>query len=172
MRVGLVADTHGLWDPGLERVLRGCALVLHAGDVGRATVLESLSRVAPVRAVRGNNDDGPLGESLPASLRVELGVLRALLVHEADPARPTAELLRLLAAERPDLVIHGHSHRPGAALREGTLFLDPGSAGPRRFTLPRTACVVELEGRRVQARWWDLASGPGAPFGDPFEADL
>ena len=139
---------------------------------GRASVLEALSRLAPVRAVRGNADDGPLGESLPPSLRVDLGALRALLVHEADPGAPKAELHRLLAAERPDLVVHGHSHRPGAALREGTLFLDPGSAGPRRFSLPRTACVVEIEGRRLRARWWDLAAHPAEPFRDPFEAVL
>jgi predicted phosphodiesterase len=82
MRVGLVADTHGLADPRLERLFRGCALILHAGDVTGPAVLEALAAIAPVRTVRGNNDLGPFGDSLPLTCREDLGALSALVVHE------------------------------------------------------------------------------------------
>ncbi|HVP67845.1 MAG TPA: metallophosphoesterase family protein [Anaeromyxobacteraceae bacterium] len=172
MRVGLVADTHGLFDPKLGEVFRGCDLLLHAGDVTQSSIVEALAQVAPVRAVRGNNDEGPFGESLPEVLRVELGDLRALVVHEARPDRPGPRLAKVLDARTVDLVVHGHSHRPSASLQGRVLFLNPGSAGPRRFALPRTVCVLAVEGRRVTARWWDLATPRARPFGDPFAAAL
>jgi putative phosphoesterase len=172
VKVGIVADTHDLLDAALPGALAGCSLLLHAGDVTRREVLLGLARVAPVVAVRGNNDDGPFGEALPAWARVELGGIRALVVHETAPGRPARDLAGLLARERPDLVVHGHSHRPGAARAAGVLFLNPGSAGPRRFSLPRTACVLDVAGRRVRASWIDLAAAPPAPWGEPFLAEL
>jgi hypothetical protein len=170
--VGLVADTHGLLDPALPAALAGCAVVLHAGDVTGPAILEGLARIARTVAVRGNNDAGPFGESLPAWALVELGAIRALLVHEATPGRPGRALARLLARERPQLVVHGHSHRPGAARPEGLLFVNPGSAGPRRFSLPRTIALLEVAGRRVRTEWIDLAASPPARWGAPFAADL
>ncbi len=167
MRVGLVADTHGLVEPRLGPLFRGCALILHAGDVTRPEVLAALAAVAPVRAVRGNNDLGPFGASLPETDLVPLGALRALLVHDvgARGRAPPAPAREALARQRPDLVVHGPSHRPGHGMVDGVLFVNPGSAGPRRFSLPRTAAVLGVEGRAVQVRLYDVAGDPPAPLG-------
>jgi len=172
VRLGLVADTHGLFDPKLARVFEGCGLLLHAGDVAGPAVLEALERIAPVRAVRGNNDLGPFGRSLREVEHLEIAGLRLLLVHEASPRRPAPALRRLLEGGGVDVVVHGHSHRPGASRQGPLLFLNPGSAGPRRFSLPRTACVVTLEGRHLSASWWDLGRDPVVPYGDGYAADL
>jgi putative phosphoesterase len=174
MRVGLVSDTHGLADPRLPEVLAGCDLVLHAGDVVKEAVLVALRRIAPVTAVRGNCDEGTSLARLPASALVPLGPLLALLVHDAGaPDHPAAEVRTLLARHRPHVVVHGHSHRPGAALAGGALFVNPGSAGPRRFHLPRAAAVLDLDGRRVRVAWFDLAAPRGPlPLREPFEASL
>ncbi len=170
MRVGLVSDTHGLFDPKLERLFAGCDLILHAGDVTRPDVLESLRAIAPVEAVRGTNDFGPLAE-LPETLRVELGDLRALVVHELGP--PGSPLLRrALARGHCEIVLHGHSHAPRVDLHDGVLYVNPGSAGPRRFRLPRTAGVLTVSRRRVRIGLFDLAHLPPAPFGRPLQAVL
>jgi putative phosphoesterase len=173
MRVGLVSDTHGLADPHLEEAFQGCALLLHAGDVVRESVLESLARIAPVTAVRGNCDVGTPLESLPATALVPLGALRALVVHDlGSPERPASPARDLLLRERPSIVVHGHSHRPGAERVEDTLFVNPGSAGPRRFRLPRAAAVLVIEGRRVRVEWFDLAGPRLAPLRDPWEGTM
>jgi putative phosphoesterase len=173
MRVGLVSDTHGLADPLLPEALARCALVLHAGDVVRESVLEALARIAPVTAVRGNCDLGTPLERLPETVLVPLGELNALLVHDlGTPEKPAPPARDLLRHVRPPIVVHGHSHRPGAALVDGTLFVNPGSAGPRRFRLPRAAAVLVVAGRRVRVEWLDLA-GPGlAPLREPWEGAL
>jgi putative phosphoesterase len=173
MRVGLVSDTHGLVDPKLADLFAGVDLVLHGGDLVRPDVLDALAAAAPVRAVRGNNDHGPSLERLPETIVVALGPLRALVVHDLGAReRPHPPVRRLLARERPEIVVHGHSHRPGAAVIEGRLFVNPGSAGPRRFSLPRTAAVLEVRRRRAVVRFHDLAGERLAPFGEPLEAAL
>jgi hypothetical protein len=172
VRIGLVSDTHGLLDPALPPLLEGCALILHAGDVDAEPVLAGLSRIAPVRAARGNNDDGPFGASLPESFRVDLEGVRALVIHEARADAPVPALRRSLARWPADVVIHGHSHRPGSAWRGPTLFVNPGSAGPRRFSLPRTASVLVVEGRRLEVRWYDLAPGGARERTAPMVVDL
>ena len=173
MRVGLVADTHGLFDPALAEILRGVDLVLHAGDVGEARVLASLGEIAPVRAVRGNNDLAPPLDGLPELAVVPIGDLVALLVHDLGPRqRPAPALGAALRRERPQVVIHGHSHRPGAQVREGRLLVNPGSAGPRRFSLPRTAALLCVRGRTVTVVFHDLSAEAGARHGEPFEARL
>lgn len=173
MRVGLISDTHGLLDPKLEELFAGCDLILHGGDVARHVVLEALGRLAPVVAVRGNNDLGPFGESLPATAVVEVGVLRAFLVHElGSPQRPGPSVGRALARAAPDLVLHGHSHRPAAVVHRGILFVNPGSAGPRRFSLPRTAGRLEVVGRRATVELYDLGGVRPRRLGAPFQADL
>lgn len=170
MRVGLVSDTHGLFDPKLERLFAGCDLIVHAGDVTRAAVLESLRAIAPVRAVRGNNDFGPLAE-LPETLRVQLGDLRALVIHELG--RPSSPLARRALAGGPcEIVLHGHSHAPRVGLLDGVLYVNPGSAGPRRFRLPRTAGILTVSGRRALVALYDLGAQPAAPFGAPLEVLL
>jgi len=173
MRVGLVSDTHGLVDPKLERLFAGCHLVLHGGDVTRHPVLQALAAIAPVRAVRGNNDLGPFGESLPETALVELGPIRALLVHDLGRAeRPTAAVQEAIPRSGAGIVVHGHSHRPAVAVHGGVLFVNPGSAGPGRFSLPRSAALLEIEGRSARVVLFDLAGVVPMPLGEPFEADL
>lgn len=172
MRVGLVADTHGLLDPALPEIFRGVDLVLHAGDVGKPEVLEALRAIAPLRVVRGNVDLSPPLDALPELAVVPLDELVALLVHDLGPrGRPPPALRAALARERPRLVVHGHSHRPGADQRDGLLHVNPGSAGPQRFSLPRTAALLSVQGRRVSVAFHDL-SRDGEAHGRPFEATL
>jgi len=174
MRVGLVSDTHGLVDPRLPEVLEGAELVLHAGDIVKPEVLAVLREIAPVKAVRGNNDEGlPAFARLPETALVEVGALTLLLVHDLGAReRPKLPARQLLARHRPELVVHGHSHRPGAARVGDTLFVNPGSAGPRRFSLPRTVAMLEVQGRAVRVTYFDLTRDPPTPFGDPIAAAL
>ncbi len=173
MRVGLVADTHGLADPRLERLFRGCGLILHAGDVTGPAVLQALAAIAPVRTVRGNNDLGPFGDSLPLTFREDLGALSALVVHELwAPGRLSAQARAAFAGGRPDVVVYGHSHRAGVELDGGVLYLNPGSAGPRRFHLPRSAAVLEIRGRRAAFTVHDLERHDLGPLLEPFRAAL
>jgi putative phosphoesterase len=173
VRVGLVSDTHGLADPRLPAVLAGCALVLHAGDVVREAVLAALGEIAPVTAVRGNCDAGTSLERLPETALVPLGALTALVVHDLGPReRPLAPAAGLLVRARPQIVVHGHSHRPGAAVAGGTLFVNPGSAGPRRFSLPRAAAVLTVRGRTARVEWFDLAAPRLARLLEPLEVRL
>lgn len=173
VRVGLVSDTHGLADPRLAELLAGCALVLHAGDVVRESVLEALRAIAPVTAVRGNCDEGTSLERLPATALLPLGDLTGLLVHDLGPReRPAAPARAILARARPQIVVHGHSHRPGAEVLDGTLFVNPGSAGPRRFSLPRAAAILTVRGRTARVEWFDLAARRLAPLLAPLEVAL
>ena len=174
MRIGLVSDTHGLFDPVLATVFARCAAILHAGDVVRPAVLEALEAIAPVTAVRGNNDVAPALDRLPETALVPVGPLTALVVHDLGPREaPKPPARAVIARRRPEIVVHGHSHRPGAAVVDGRLFVNPGSAGPRRFTLPRTAAVLVARGRRVSVELLDLAARGGpAPLGEPLEVTL
>jgi hypothetical protein len=174
VRIGLVSDTHGLFDPALATVFARCAAILHAGDVVKPAVLAALEALAPVTAVRGNNDEGPAFAALPETALVPIGPLTALVVHDLGAREePKPPARAIIARRRPEIVVHGHSHRPGVAVVEGRLFVNPGSAGPRRFSLPRTAAVLVARGRRVSIALFDLASPGGpAPLGDPLEATL
>ncbi len=172
LRIGLVSDTHDVFDPKLTGLFAGCALILHAGDITRQPVLDALAGIAPVRAVRGNNDFGPLAEDLPETALVDLGGLTALLVHEVSPVRPSPVVRRALSRSGARLVVHGHSHRPAALLQDGVLFVNPGSAGPRRFRLPRSAALLELDGRRLRLEIRDLAQASLPRIGDALTIDL
>jgi putative phosphoesterase len=173
VKIALVSDTHGLLDPKLPALFRGCARILHAGDIVKAPILSALEAVAPVTAVRGNNDVGPAFDRLPETALVPLGPLRALVIHDLGPReRPKPPARALLARERPEIVVHGHSHRAGALVIGPTLFVNPGSAGPRRFTLPRTAAVLHLSGRRARVAFFDLSGEAALPWGEPVEAAL
>ena len=140
MRIGVISDTHGLLRPEVRDVFRGVDHILHAGDVGGVAVLEGLAAIAPVTACAGNIDGwrcGPAGRTA----RVELGGLRFLLVHVRDDARA------LLLDEPADVVVFGHSHEPLDEREDGVWWFNPGSAGPRRFSLP--VCVGLIEGSRA-----------------------
>lgn len=134
--IGVISDTHGLVRPEALDALRGCELIVHAGDIGGLDVLSALAAIAPVEAVRGNNDRGAWADDVPHDRVVEFGGLSIYVVHEPVdvPADP--------AALGYDVVVTGHTHRPSIEERAGVLFVNPGSAGPRRFTLPVT--IVRL----------------------------
>ncbi|MES2818896.1 MAG: metallophosphoesterase family protein [Pseudomonadota bacterium] len=140
LKIGVIADTHGLLRPEALVALRGCDQILHAGDIGTPQILETLAQLAPLQVVRGNNDTQPWAATLPERLRLTVGDLRLYLLHDLktldlDPAK-----------EGIDLVIAGHSHKPAQAERDGVLFFNPGSAGPRRFKLPVSLGLLWLEG--------------------------
>jgi len=138
MRVGVISDTHGLLRPEALAALAGVDHILHAGDVGDAGILDELRKIAPVTAIRGNIDrDGACAE-LPATEMVELGGVTFYLLHDVK-----ALDLDPLAAGI-DAVVSGHSHKPAIEWRKGVLYLNPGSAGPRRFSLPITVAMVTV----------------------------
>ena len=150
MRVGLISDTHGLIRPEALEALRGVSHILHAGDIGSAAVLGALGEIAPVTAIRGNNDADAWGRSLPDTEMVELGGAWIYLVHDLgdldiDPA-----------AAGVHVVMSGHSHKPTAFEEEGVLYVNPGSAGPRRFTLPISVGYLEIEAGKVAASLVEL----------------
>jgi putative phosphoesterase len=128
--IGVISDTHGLLRPQAVAALQGSALIIHAGDVGRPEILEELRRIAPVVAVRGNVDSGAWAMRLPHSEIVEHDGTRLYVIHileDLDLDPPTAGF---------HAVITGHTHRPKMESKDGVLYFNPGSAGPRRFDLP------------------------------------
>ena len=136
--VGVISDTHGLLRPEAERALQGVELIVHAGDVGKPEVLASLRKIAPVFAVRGNVDTGVWAQELPITNIVETGRGCLYILHnlrELD-LRPEAAGF--------DAVISGHTHQAEQKKQDGVLYLNPGSAGPRRFHLPVTLAILEL----------------------------
>ena len=138
--VGVISDTHGLLRPEAVAALRGSHLIVHAGDVGGPDVLDQLRTLAPTYAVRGNIDTQAWAAKLPATAVVEVGQLHVWLLHDI------AELaIDHLAAEFA-AVIFGHSHKPSIEMRDGVLYLNPGSAGPRRFKLPVTIARLRVSG--------------------------
>ncbi len=173
MRLGLVSDSHGHLEPKLTRLFAGCDAILHAGDVVKPQILAVLEAIAPLTAVRGNNDEGTSLARLPETAIVPLAGLTALVVHDLGPReRPKPPARAILARRRPEIVVHGHSHRPGAAVLGGTLFVNPGSAGPRRFSLPRAAAILTVRGRTARVELFDLGGDPPTPLGEPLEATL
>lgn len=159
MRVGLVSDTHGLFEPRLSELFRGCDLILHAGDVVRPSILDDLAGIAPVRAVRGNNDLVPGLDHLPEIATVDLGPTHGVVVHQLPSREHLAPAVRRAVARHgARLLVYGHSHRPAAVVERGLLFVNPGSAGPRRFTLPRTAAVLRVTAHQLHVRIADLAA--------------
>lgn len=152
MRVGLVSDTHGLLRPPVLDWLQGCDHLLHAGDICDAAVLEALGRIAPVTAVRGNNDWGPWADRLEEGALVTLAGVAIFVVHDL------AHLPRHAKARAARVVVSGHSHKPLAQERDGQLFVNPGSAGPRRFKLPISAGELRIEDGQVTAHLREFAA--------------
>jgi len=141
--VGVISDTHGLVRPQALEALQGSTLILHAGDVGDAEVLEQLRAIAPTIAVRGNIDTSAWAQSLPVTDVVEVGALHFYLLHELSRLDFDPEAAGFAA------VISGHTHRPSSVVRGGVLYLNPGSAGPRRFSLPIAVARLQIVGDRV-----------------------
>lgn len=144
-RIGLVADTHGWLDPAFTTHFGEVEVILHAGDLGTAAVLDALAAIAPVVAVRGNIDGGALLD-LPLETVVEIGGKRIALLHIAgSPRRPTRAARDLLERERPDLLIVGHSHIPVVGRVGGALWINPGAAGHQGFHTERTAAILTID---------------------------
>jgi putative phosphoesterase len=149
-RLGIISDTHGLLRPQALDALAGVDLIIHAGDVGDPKILRQLERLAPVHAVRGNVDRGDWAADLPLTRVVEVGDVTLYVLHELfcldlDPA-----------AAGLSAVIFGHSHRPHLENKNGVLYLNPGSAGPKRFTLPVTLALITLHGRSLHPELIEL----------------
>lgn len=150
--VGLIADTHGLLRPEAVEALRGCDHIVHAGDIGKPAVIDGLRAVGPVTAIRGNVDTGAWAEAFPETATVRIAGRTVHVVHD----------LKTLAGvpAECDVVVSGHSHQPRVERRDGVLFVNPGSAGPRRFRLPVTVALLRL-GDGVEVRRVELPGRAG-----------
>lgn len=141
--IGLISDTHGLMRPEALAALAGVEQILHAGDVGGPEILAALREVAPVTAVRGNTDTSPWGRSLPRTAEVMVGEAHLLVIHDLHD-------LDLRPADAGyHAVISGHTHKSQVQERDGVLFINPGAAGPRRFSLPTTVALLHVNGMQL-----------------------
>ena len=164
--IGIISDTHGLLRPEALAALEGSDLILHAGDVGDLDFIEQLGRIAPVHAVYGNTDWGEIRGALRGEVVVDLGADDGVLGKDG-PQGPVAYLLHDLADLDLDpagggfrLVVAGHTHEPEIRERGGVMYLNPGSAGPRRLSLPVSVARLTVEGKRIEARIVELDIGP------------
>jgi putative phosphoesterase len=153
MRIGLISDTHNLLREEARQALAGVDRILHAGDVCTRAVLDQLEAIAPVSAVRGNNDHGEWASALPETTVVSMTGVRILIVHDF------ATLAIDPPAEGIDVVVSGHSHRPRVERRASVLYVNPGSAGPRRFRLPVSVGFLNIDAGRVDAQLQELRVG-------------
>jgi len=144
-KIGLISDTHGLLRPEAIAALQGSELILHAGDVGRPEIVEELNKLAPTIAIRGNVDTAPWCSVLPATQLVELASANIYMLHNVG------ELDLNPAAAGIQIVLYGHSHQPTRSEKDGVLYLNPGSAGPRRFNLPISLARLDLGSKP-----WDI----------------
>jgi uncharacterized protein len=152
MRIGVISDTHGLLRPEAEQQLAGVAHIIHAGDIGKPDVIARLCGIAPVTAIRGNVDTGPWAEAYPETVTVTLGGRKIHVLHDLQ------QLQLDPASVGIDVVISGHSHRPVIEMEQGVLYLNPGSAGPRRFRLPITLAVLDVTASGLRPTLHDLGS--------------
>jgi putative phosphoesterase len=149
--VGVISDTHGLLRPQAMALLQGAERILHAGDVGNAAILAALAGIAPVDAIRGNNDDAQWAAGLPDTLALDIAGVPFYIVHD----------VKALGTRMPPrgtrIIICGHSHRPSVVDRDGMLIVNPGSAGPRRFSLPLSVARLTLCDGQIDARILPIA---------------
>ena len=150
IRVGLISDTHGLMRPEALEALAGVAHIVHAGDIGTAEILEQLRAIAPVTAVRGNNDKGAWASGIAEHEVVEIGGQSIYVLHDLK------ELDLDPVASGFSVVVTGHSHKPLITTRDDVLYVNPGSAGPRRFKLPISIAMLEIAGKTTQAQIREL----------------
>jgi uncharacterized protein len=142
VKIGVISDTHGLFDESVNSIFQGVDAIIHAGDVGKLEVIERLEAIAQVFAVRGNNDTSLM---LPVELVEDLSGVRIMIRHifgELHQLKPGDK--KLVEKLHPDVIIFGHSHRPYQQMLGKTLLFNPGSAGPRRFSLPRTVGILDV----------------------------
>lgn len=165
-RIGLISDTHGLVHPALAGLLTGVEEILHGGDVGTPEVISAIEKIAPVTAVSGNVDVGVKGLSYPAFARRDLYGLRVLITHYVGTSEHTMPpVAAAIHAERPGLVLSGHTHKPLVETRGGILYVNPGSCGPRRFKLPISCGILTLRvsdgvaAPRAEVVLYDLETG-------------
>ena len=164
IRIGLVADTHGLFDPALTRWFKRVDRIFHAGDIGKQSVLSRLRAIAPVTAVSGNVD-GYARSGLPSSRMVKVAGRRVAIRHVLyEGGRLTPEARAYLEREQPDVCVFGHTHKPTRERFGNTLLVNPGSAGPKRFTLPRGIGLLEFSGRRLRSRLITLPDRAETPM--------
>ncbi len=149
-RIGLISDTHGLLRKEAVEALRGSELILHAGDVGKREILEELRKIAPVVAVRGNVDTEPWALALPETAVAEGGSAMIYVLHDVKALDLNP------AASGFHIVVSGHSHKPGKTERDGVLYINPGSAGRRRFQLPVTVALLRLGRMPYEVEFVDL----------------
>ena len=149
-RIGLISDTHGLLRKEAVEALRGSELIIHAGDVGKPEILEELRKIAPVIAVRGNVDTEPWAQALPEMAVAEADAAMIYVLHDVNALDLNP------ATSGFHIVVSGHSHKPGKSERDGVLYINPGSAGPRRFQLPVTVALLRLDGTPYEVEFVDL----------------
>ncbi|MFL6635167.1 MAG: metallophosphoesterase family protein [Massilia sp.] len=154
MRVGLISDTHGLLRPEALDFLAGSDHIVHGGDIGGPEILERLAAIAPLTVVRGNNDTAPWARAIPETARVDVGSVALYAIHDlkALDIDPRAAGVRV--------VVSGHSHRPASSERDGVLYVNPGSAGRRRFSLPIAAAELIIDGDAVAVKLVTLREMP------------
>ena len=150
VRVGVISDTHGLLRPQASAFLRGCSHILHGGDIGTRSVLDELSLIAPITAVRGNNDKGSWAQALPETELIQFGEVFVYVIHDL------AQLDIDPKAAGVRVVVSGHSHQPLIEERDGVCYLNPGSAGPRRFKLPIAVADLNITDHAIRPRIVEL----------------
>ena len=148
--IGVLSDTHGLLRPEAAAALKGVDLIIHAGDIGKEEVLEGLRKTAPVIAVRGNCDRGAWAADYPETAEVEIEDLRIFVLHDLKQLDFEPQKRRI------NLVISGHSHKPKEEIKDGVTYINPGAAGPRRFSLPVSAALIEVNNRSVKVTFKDI----------------
>ena len=163
MKIGIISDTHGLLRPEVIRALEGCEAILHGGDINRQEILDRLEDIAPVHAVRGNNDK-EWAEHIPLFLDFELAGLRIYMTHRKK------DLPQDISGY--DLVVFGHSHKYEGSMKGKTLLLNPGSCGPRRFNQAITLAIVETGGSSVEITRIDIPQKTTGKLSGSGSADL
>ena len=146
LRIGLISDTHGLLRPEAVSFLKGSDFIVHGGDIGNAGILEALAAIAPLTIVRGNNDREPWADAIAETELVKFGGVHLYAIHDL------AQLDIDPSAAGVRVVVSGHSHKPKVEERDGVLYVNPGSAGPRRFKLPISVAELVVDGASVTAR--------------------
>jgi putative phosphoesterase len=166
VRLGIISDTHGLLRAEAAAFLQGCDRIVHGGDIGNTEVLMRLSTIAPVTAVRGNNDKGAWAEAIPETACFEFGGISVYAIHDlslldVDPS-----------AAGVQVVVSGHSHKPAIERRNDIVFVNPGSAGPRRFKLPISVAEILVEGSVISSRIVELEIDRAVSRGAPGATNL